>query len=94
MRIEKIDSGFLDTNFRFAQVLLENRFEFGLRVAKRIEKTESGFLDTPFVSLRATRKPFFRCSSNEVYREHRYNHSASSMMLCLINIVVYGNADL
>jgi hypothetical protein len=25
MRIEKIDSGFLDTNFRFTQVLLENR---------------------------------------------------------------------
>ena len=25
MRNEKIDDGFLDTNFRFAQVLLENR---------------------------------------------------------------------
>jgi hypothetical protein len=61
MRNEKIGSGFLDTNFRFAQVLLENRFVIGLRVAKRIEKTD------------------FK--------------SASFMMLCLISIIVYGNAD-
>jgi hypothetical protein len=61
MQIEKIDKGFLDTNFRFAQVLLENRFVIGLRVAKRIEKTDL--------------------------------ISASFMMLCLISIVIYGNAD-
>ena len=67
---------------------------FGLRVAKRIEKTDIGFLDTPFVSLRATRKPLYlglrvakRIEKTDI------KISASFMMLCLISIVVYGNAD-
>ena len=60
----------------------------------RNEKIKNSFLDTPFVSLRATLKPFViglrvakRIDNTDI------NHSASFMMLCLNSIVVYGNAD-
>ena len=66
----------------------------GLRVAKRIEKIDISFLDTNLTSFGSTRKPIcVRSSSSEAYREDRYNHSASFMMLCLLSIVVYGNAN-
>jgi hypothetical protein len=59
----------------------------------RIEKIDSGFLDTPFVSLRATRKPLYLGLRVAKRIEKTEFKSASFMMLCLISIVVYGNAD-
>jgi len=60
---------------------------------KCIENTDKGFLDTNLTSFGSTRKPIVsRPSSNEAYREDRLV-SALFMMLCLISIVVYGNAD-
>jgi hypothetical protein len=58
-----------------------------------MEKIDNGFLDTPFVSLKATRKPgvFGLRVANRI--ENTDLISASFMMLCLISIVVYGNAD-
>jgi hypothetical protein len=59
----------------------------------RIEKIDNGFLDTPFASLRATRKPdLFGLRVAKRIEKTDIKISASFMMLCLISIVVYGNA--
>jgi hypothetical protein len=58
----------------------------------RNEKIKNGFLDTPFVSLRATRKPLYLGLRVAKRIEKTDFISASFMMLCLLSIVVYGNA--
>ena len=64
----------------------------GLRVAKRIEKTDGGFLDTNLTSFGSTRKPVVFGLRVAKRIEKTDFKSASFMMLCLISIVVYGNA--
>jgi hypothetical protein len=64
----------------------------GVRVAKRIEKTDSGFLDTNLTSFGSTRKPLVIGLRVAKRIENTDLISASFMMLCLISIVVYGNA--
>jgi hypothetical protein len=59
----------------------------------RIEKTDNGFLDTNLTSFGSTRKPFVIGLQVAKRIEKTELVSASFMMLCLISIVVYGNAD-
>jgi len=60
----------------------------------RNEKIENGFLDTNLTSFGSTRKPF--CLGLRVAKRIEKTDliSASFMMVCLVSIIVYGNAKL
>ena len=58
----------------------------------RIEKIKNGFLDTNLTSFGSTRKPVEIGLRVAKRIEKTDLVSASFMMLCLISIVVYGNA--
>jgi hypothetical protein len=58
-----------------------------------MEKIKNGFLDTNLTSFGSTRKPFVIGLRVAKRIEKIDLISASFMMLCLISIVVYVNAD-